>query len=90
LRLKRDTAAEAWQEVPKALIPVGNKPLLSYPLDALQAAGFHDVIVVSSLSLSLSLGHGLSCPRRLNAAGGACCTSRWTRLRGRGCAVCGG
>jgi len=50
-------------------MPVGNKPLLSYPLDALQAAGFHDVIVVSN---PFCLSH------RLSAAHRTCCTSRMT------------
>lgn len=84
LQLKRGTAAAAWQEVPKALIPVGNKPLLSYPLDALQAAGFHDVIVVStpfSLSHSLAATPQLPPPPR----------RRWWRCTapsgGRGCAA---
>lgn len=34
------------QEVPKAMLHVGNKPLLSYPLNMLAGAGFSEAIVV--------------------------------------------
>lgn len=33
---------------PKALLPVGNRPLLSYSLEALEKAGFADVLVVTA------------------------------------------
>ncbi|KAK3266783.1 hypothetical protein CYMTET_24626 [Cymbomonas tetramitiformis] len=36
------------QERPKPLLPVGNRPLISYPLRMLESAGFQDVIVVTS------------------------------------------
>lgn len=32
---------------PKALLPVGNRPLLSYPLAMIEASGVHHVIIVS-------------------------------------------
>ncbi|CEP12948.1 hypothetical protein [Parasitella parasitica] len=32
--------------MPKALLPVGNKPVISYTLDWLEKAGIHDIIVV--------------------------------------------
>jgi hypothetical protein len=53
--------------VPKALVPVGNKPLISYPLDALVAAGFHDVIVVRAAfnSRLLPRPHALADQSRL-------------------------
>mmetsp|Transcript_31957 Transcript_31957/g.38630 ORF Transcript_31957/g.38630 Transcript_31957/m.38630 type:complete len:449 (-) Transcript_31957:231-1577(-) len=35
------------EDVPKALVPVGNKALLTYPLDMFKAAGFTEVIVVA-------------------------------------------
>ncbi|XP_073447604.1 translation initiation factor eIF2B subunit gamma [Aquarana catesbeiana] len=34
--------------IPKALLPVGNKPLLWYPLSMLERAGFEEVIVVTT------------------------------------------
>ena len=33
--------------MPKALLPVGNKPLLAYSLDWLENAKIHDIIVVT-------------------------------------------
>ncbi len=35
--------------LPKALLPVGNRPLLSYPLASLAAAGVRSALIVSSL-----------------------------------------
>ncbi|XP_018431364.1 PREDICTED: translation initiation factor eIF-2B subunit gamma-like, partial [Nanorana parkeri] len=34
--------------IPKALLPVGNKPLLWYPLNMLERAGFEEVILVTT------------------------------------------
>ncbi|KAI8366403.1 nucleotide-diphospho-sugar transferase [Choanephora cucurbitarum] len=34
------------ENLPKALLPVGNKPVISYTLEWLEKAGIHDVIVV--------------------------------------------
>jgi translation initiation factor eIF-2B subunit gamma len=36
------------QDVPKALLPVANRPVLSYALDLLEASDLKDLIVVSS------------------------------------------
>uniref|UniRef100_A0A7R9SVV9 Translation initiation factor eIF2B subunit gamma n=1 Tax=Polyblepharides amylifera TaxID=1486889 RepID=A0A7R9SVV9_9CHLO len=33
-------------DMPKSMIPVGNRPLLSYSLDALEAAGFTDILLM--------------------------------------------
>eukprot|EP00899_Mesostigma_viride_P013124 jgi/Mesvir1/21812/Mv04200-RA.2 len=36
----------AFGDMPKALLPVGNRPLLSYSLEMLEAAGFTEIILV--------------------------------------------
>ena len=36
------------KDVPKALLPVGNKPVLSYVLELLEASNLKDIIVVVS------------------------------------------
>lgn len=39
---------EWMQEVPKALLPVANRPVLSYVLEQLELSNLKDLIVVSS------------------------------------------
>ena len=39
---------------PKALLPVGNEPLISFPLKTLEEAGITDVFLVGAFSLSKS------------------------------------
>ncbi|KAG0038869.1 hypothetical protein BGZ82_010585 [Podila clonocystis] len=45
--------------IPKALLPIANQPMISYPLSWLEASGVSDVIVVSLNSGSKKLGHYL-------------------------------
>ncbi|KAF9090982.1 hypothetical protein BGX29_006664 [Mortierella sp. GBA35] len=45
--------------MPKALLPVVNQPMISYPLAWLESSGVSDVIVVSLASGSKKLGHYL-------------------------------
>ncbi|KAF8981570.1 hypothetical protein BGZ52_002729 [Haplosporangium bisporale] len=45
--------------MPKALLPIANQPMISYPLSWLEASGVSDVIVVSLSSGSKKLGHYL-------------------------------
>ncbi|KAG0344804.1 hypothetical protein BG004_004169 [Podila humilis] len=45
--------------MPKALLPIVNQPMISYPLSWLEASGVSDVIVVSLNSGSKKLGHYL-------------------------------
>ncbi|GJJ78209.1 translation initiation factor eIF-2B subunit gamma [Entomortierella parvispora] len=45
--------------MPKALLPIVNQPMISYQLSWLESSGVHDVIVVSLKSGSDKLGHYL-------------------------------
>ncbi|KAF9127884.1 hypothetical protein BGW39_005495 [Mortierella sp. 14UC] len=45
--------------MPKALLPIVNQPMISYPLAWLESSGVSDVIVVSLASGSKKLGHYL-------------------------------
>ncbi|KAG1436430.1 hypothetical protein G6F56_013560 [Rhizopus delemar] len=40
--------------LPKALLPVGNKPVISYTLEWLEKAGIHEAIVVGNATQKLS------------------------------------
>lgn len=45
----------AVQEVPKALLPVANRPVLSYVLDLLESSNLKDLIVVRLISFFIHL-----------------------------------
>ncbi|RRT41007.1 hypothetical protein B296_00028391 [Ensete ventricosum] len=48
------------QEIPKALLPVANRPVLSYVLELLEASNLKDLIVVSSFSPPILLSENLT------------------------------
>lgn len=45
------------QEVPKALLPVGNRPVVSYVLDLLEQSNLKDIIVVCFINLIVTFNY---------------------------------
>ncbi len=67
------------RDAPKALLPVGNAPLLSYPVEWVSAAGLREatIVVGALLCLRRALPHCLHrCPRTAGDAAAAA-VSRW-------------
>ncbi|KAK9768677.1 Translation initiation factor eIF-2B subunit gamma [Basidiobolus ranarum] len=48
------------ENLPKALLPVANKPLLWYPLNWLEKAGIKDIIVIAPSSAGAKISHYLT------------------------------
>ncbi|XP_048579656.1 translation initiation factor eIF-2B subunit gamma isoform X2 [Nematostella vectensis] len=48
------------EDIPKALLPVGNLPLIWYPINTLEKAGFEEIIVVTLEAEAAEVSHALT------------------------------